>query len=124
MHYKWTLKKKSNKKIESLVKTLKEREEEVRKVNQNSLNSQMTTLNKPKTSIYDYERAKWSTPLTYPDERLLNDRQKRLLEESRQEEFRNNMSKLSKIIEAKKHDEEGSVSMYRGFKELSEAGLI
>lgn len=81
----------------------------------------MDTLKKPEISIYDYEKVKYGLP---SEDYLLNDRQKHLLEESRQEEFRNNMSKLSKIIEAKKHDEDQSVSMYRGFKELKESGLL
>ena len=48
----------------------------------------------------------------------------RLLEDSQQEEFDKNLDALSKIIEAKKHDEEKDLSMARQFESYRKAGLI
>lgn len=126
-------KKKKKKQIEELVSLLeKEMNKFERAVRNPLMEDQMDIWKKPEPSIYDYDKAKWEdtkspiqTNVFHPKKYLdLTETQKRFLEESQKEEFMNNMSKLSKIIEAKRHDEENSVSMYRGFKELKESGLI
>lgn len=125
-------KNKKKKQIEELVTLLEEQTKKIERVTRTPFEDQMDTLKKPEISIYDYDKAKWEdtkspikTNTFHPKKYLdLTETQKRFLEDSQQEEFDKNLYKLSKIIEAKKHDEEKSVSMYKGFKELEEAGLI
>lgn len=76
----------------------------------------------------EYERAKWGTPKSstniYEPKTYLTNWQKQLLEDSQKEEFDKNLGKLSKIIEAKKHDEEKDLSMARQFESFRRAGLL
>ena len=114
---------KKKKQIEELV-TMLEKQTKQKTVVTAPLDYQPEMLKRPIPSIYDYEKAKWGTPESstniYEPKTYLTDWQKQISEVEQKKEFDKNLDKLSKIIEAKKHDEEKAVFMYRGFKELSE----
>lgn len=96
------------------------------------LDYQPEILKRPMPSIYDYDKAKLEdvqspieTNIFQPKKYLdLTEIQKKFLEDSQQEEFDKNLDRLSKIIEAKKHDEEKDLSMARQFESYRKAGLI
>ena len=114
------------KQVKELVTKLEEQTKQIKTV-RIPLDYQAEQVQRQLLPMQEYEIAKWGTPdpptnISEPKTYLTDwqDWQKQLLKDSQQDEFNNNMDKLSKIIEAKKHDEERSVSMARGFKELDE----
>ena len=122
---------KKKKQIEELAAMLEKQTKQVI-VPRAPLDYQAEPLNRPVPSIYDYDKAKWgdiqsptNTNIFQPKKYLdLAETQKRLLEDSQQEEFDKNLDKLSKIIEAKKHDEEKDLSMAMQFESYRKAGLL
>lgn len=123
---------KKKKQIEELVTMLEEKTERQVIVPRAPLDYQAEPLNRLTPSIYDYDKAKWedvqsptNTNIFQPKKYLdLTEIQKNLLEDSQKEEFDKNLDKLSKIIEAKKHDEEKDLSMALQFESYRKADLI
>lgn len=118
---------KKKKQIEELV-TMLEKQTEQATVVTTSFDYWPEMLKRPVPSIYDYDKAKWGTPESFTNihepKTYLTNWQKQTGEVEQKEEFDKNLDKLSKIIEAKKHDEEKDLSMALQFESYRKAGLL